>query len=255
MKKNPRNTAVDVAIVGGAFDPPHLGHLSMALLSLSLGFARQVWFMPSPHRWDKSPGTSFATRTSHLQALLHLCPQKWRRQIEISDFEIGLGEFGGSLALMKALERAYPETSFGFVMGHDTLVKTQTWTNRDQTMRTGKIFLKTIPCLIFDRVHTQRKDGLELVKNTVIVEKMTLPVHEKTRIEADLAASASRHLSCLPGFSSPRTPGHPELSEISSTAVRNMLLQQPPPPLKVLEGWVGRPLAELLLSSSGALRT
>ena len=42
-----------VAVMGGAFDPVHRDHVYVAELCLKKGFCDEVWFMPSPDRWDK----------------------------------------------------------------------------------------------------------------------------------------------------------------------------------------------------------
>lgn len=42
-----------IAIYGGAFDPPHNGHLSIIHELASMDFLDEVWLLPSGDRKDK----------------------------------------------------------------------------------------------------------------------------------------------------------------------------------------------------------
>ena len=55
----------NVAIMGGAFDPVHMDHVTVARLCLRNNLCDEVWFVPSPDRWDKrkSGREIFAGRT------------------------------------------------------------------------------------------------------------------------------------------------------------------------------------------------
>lgn len=44
---------INVALYGGAFDPPHLGHLSIINELQSIEFIQEVWLLPSGDRDDK----------------------------------------------------------------------------------------------------------------------------------------------------------------------------------------------------------
>ncbi len=143
--------AVSIAILGGAFDPPHLGHLAMATHALQARFCSEVWFMPSPDRWDKTMNLKEKDRNLLLKALLSDAPVELQKRLHTSDFEQKLGEFRGSLHLLRKLQEAHPKQNFGFLMGHDTLLKTHEWTDLATHQKTGKDFLNEIPCLIFER--------------------------------------------------------------------------------------------------------
>ena len=44
---------INVALYGGAFDPPHLGHLSIINELQNIEFIQEVWLLPSGDREDK----------------------------------------------------------------------------------------------------------------------------------------------------------------------------------------------------------
>lgn len=42
-----------VALYGGAFDPPHKGHISIIENLASMAFINEIWLLPSGDRSDK----------------------------------------------------------------------------------------------------------------------------------------------------------------------------------------------------------
>ena len=57
----------NVAIMGGAFDPVHMDHVAVARLCLKYGLCDEVWFVPSPDRWDKTLNASPEDRFAMLE--------------------------------------------------------------------------------------------------------------------------------------------------------------------------------------------
>ena len=57
----------NVAVLGGAFDPVHKDHMRVARTCLDRGFCDEVWFMPSPDRWDKTLNASPEDRFAMLE--------------------------------------------------------------------------------------------------------------------------------------------------------------------------------------------
>lgn len=142
---------MDVAVLGGAFDPPHVGHLFLAMATVRLHFARSVWIMPSPDRPDKSMVRGFDERIDLVGTAILQIPQELRGHIVPSTFERDLGTFRGSLFLMESLRKKFPTQRFGFVLGGDTLEKIATWNDPIAGVMTGTQFVQSVPCCIFAR--------------------------------------------------------------------------------------------------------
>lgn len=138
-----------VALFGGAFDPVHLDHVAMGRLVLDLQLAEEVWYMPSPDRWDKR---LFASAT-HRLAMLHLVLDHDPRFV-ISDLEIQNGEFRGTYHLLNQLTKAYPECSFHLMIGADSYASIPKWRDPQNFYGTefnGEALLKEYSLILFAR--------------------------------------------------------------------------------------------------------
>ena len=78
----------NVAILGGAFDPVHQDHVTVAKTCLDRGFCDEVWFMPSPDRWDKTLHASPEDRFAMLEMAF-----LGDKRLVLSDLEIQQGDF------------------------------------------------------------------------------------------------------------------------------------------------------------------
>ncbi len=119
-----------VGILGGTFDPPHLGHLDVASIALDSGAVEQVWLVPClAHRFGKSPAP-FAHRLAMCR-LLALANDRLR----VSSIEEELNRPGYTLDLMLALRERYPEADFRLLAGTDIYHQKDMWHRYDDVAR------------------------------------------------------------------------------------------------------------------------
>lgn len=113
---------MQIGILGGTFDPPHLGHLIAAVqMRERLGFD-EVWLMPvASHAFGKK-----LTPSQHRLSMARLLEQKG---IIASDFEIELGGISSTFHTMRALKHSFPVHSFTFCIGSDLIADFQKWDN------------------------------------------------------------------------------------------------------------------------------
>jgi len=114
-----------LGILGGTFDPVHLGHLAVAQVALDALALAQVLFIPSskpPHKMERAIAP-FADRLAMLKLALG-----GRSRFAVSALEGERQELSYTLDTLKELRhRLGEETSLFFLMGFDAFVEMATW--------------------------------------------------------------------------------------------------------------------------------
>jgi nicotinate (nicotinamide) nucleotide adenylyltransferase len=130
-----------IALLGAAFDPLHYAHAALAIVTLKYKLADEVWLIPSPHRWDKSPVASAERRLlwAHLAAQ-NL--QKLGYSVVASDTEIRQGDYRGTYYLLTQLQNLYPEFKFKFILGEDAYRSIPLWRDPIAKQQNGNLLLK-----------------------------------------------------------------------------------------------------------------
>jgi len=111
-----------IAIFGGAFDPVHLDHIAIGRSVADLGLGDEVWYVPSPDRWDKRLFASAEHRLAMLRIAVGDDPR-----LVVSDLEIRMGEFRGTYEFLKSLSEASPCDEFRLVIGADSYASIPKW--------------------------------------------------------------------------------------------------------------------------------
>ena len=114
-----------IGILGGTFNPVHIGHLTIAqMVCQQVGLDRVV-FIPSylpPHKSGKN--VISARDRYHMLRLAVKGNPKFRT----NDFEIKKGGRSYSVETVKYLRKEYPRgTKFFFIIGSDLLPRLYTW--------------------------------------------------------------------------------------------------------------------------------
>jgi nicotinate-nucleotide adenylyltransferase len=119
-----------VGILGGTFDPPHVGHLEAARIAVDSGQIEAAWIVPCVrHAFGKLPAPF-----EHRMAMCALLVEGHER-IAVSDAEARLAEPGKTLDLVLGLQHEYPEHSFRLVAGADIYHQRHLWHRYDEVAR------------------------------------------------------------------------------------------------------------------------
>jgi len=116
-----------LAIYGGSFDPPHIGHTLACAYVLAAHRVDAVLLVPTArHPFDKQLA-AFGHR-------VHMCELAVRdlRRVEVSPIE---GELGGqslTLRLVEELQRRNSDATLRLVIGSDLLAETPSWHKFDE---------------------------------------------------------------------------------------------------------------------------
>lgn len=118
-----RNVAI--GLMGGSFDPIHLGHIQIAWQAKEAMGLDQVWFIPSgrpPHKAHL--GADAAQRLDMTRLAVE--GLDWAKECDIEVFREGTIYTVDTLSL---LTEQYPEVQFYYIIGADTLVDLPNWRN------------------------------------------------------------------------------------------------------------------------------
>ncbi len=103
-----------IAILGGSFDPPHLGHFSIALQVQEQLDMHEVWFMPAYHH-------PFQRNLSDAKIRLEMTKKLETNKLKVSDFEIQHNHQSFTIDTLNKLKQTYPEHTFYWITGSDQL--------------------------------------------------------------------------------------------------------------------------------------
>lgn len=132
-----------IGLLGAAFDPPHYGHFLLAQIALNTGELDEIWLIPSPARWDKSPVGKAQQRLTWLNRALSEAPPHLRSKLMVSDVELQLPAYRGTYWLLSQLRRTHPETQFSLILGWDSFIGIPTWRDPTTGSLNGEELLKT----------------------------------------------------------------------------------------------------------------
>ncbi|MBT2690298.1 nicotinate-nucleotide adenylyltransferase [Bacillus sp. ISL-47] len=120
-----------VGILGGTFNPPHLGHLIIANEVMCSQGLDEVWFMPNqepPHK-EKSNAASNRDRIEMLKLAVDTHPGF---KLELIELERQGPSF--TYDTIKILKENYPQKQFYFIIGADMVEYLPKWHNIDKLL-------------------------------------------------------------------------------------------------------------------------
>ncbi|MFT8322371.1 MAG: nicotinate-nucleotide adenylyltransferase [Bacillus sp. (in: firmicutes)] len=113
-----------IGILGGTFDPPHIGHLIIANEVLHHEKLDEIWFMPNqepPHK-IKTGTVSNENRLQMLKLAI-----KGHSQFQIQPIELMRKGKSYTYETMKILKEAHPDLAFHFIIGADMVEYLPKW--------------------------------------------------------------------------------------------------------------------------------
>lgn len=129
-----------IAILGGAFDPIHKGHLQIAKVALKKLPIDEVWFMPSAETPLKpSQIACFQDRCAMIQAAI-----RPYRHMKLCTLEQELGGISYTIETVKYLQKQYPMHTFCWLIGDDQALQFDKW-------KASEELKKRIPFYVFSR--------------------------------------------------------------------------------------------------------
>ena len=118
-----------IGLLGGTFDPPHIGHL---LTGQSVAEARhhdQLWFVVANDPWQKSVARTVTPASVRLAMVAEACYRSRHPHFVLKPCEIEIDTGGPSYtaATLRSLQASYPGTEFEIIVGSDAASQLHTW--------------------------------------------------------------------------------------------------------------------------------
>lgn len=117
-----------IALLGGSFNPPHVGHLMAALYLRSTLGCDEVWLVPSFNHPFGKPLAPFDDRVAMCEAMAEDVGP-W---LKISRAESEVGGEGRTIELLEWLLPQHPGVKFRWVIGSDILSDLPKWKSWDR---------------------------------------------------------------------------------------------------------------------------
>lgn len=111
-----------IGLMGGTFDPPHLGHLLIAEQAREQLGLDEVWFLPAaipPHK------AGFSRAEDRIEMTRRAIVAQPNFKLSLIEFE--RHEPSYTVETMKRLRKIYPENTFFFLIGADSLESLEKW--------------------------------------------------------------------------------------------------------------------------------
>jgi nicotinate-nucleotide adenylyltransferase len=119
---------VEVALLGGSFNPPHVGHLLAAVFVRATEGADEVWLMPTyQHPFGKA-----AVEFEHRLEMCEAMAREIGPWLKSTDVERAVGGAGRTIDTLTFLSARYPEHRFSLVIGSDILKDLPSWKEFDR---------------------------------------------------------------------------------------------------------------------------
>lgn len=158
-----------IGILGGTFDPPHLGHLSLIEAAIEALALDEVIVLPA----NKNPFKQ-GSRGSSAQQRLEMANLLAKRndKIATSDMEITRGGLSYTVDTLGELQMVHPG-EYWFIMGADSLKGFAEWKNPQRILRLCRLAVAARPPLTREDVLVGLEDW---VKEKV--DFVEMPPHE-----------------------------------------------------------------------------
>jgi nicotinate-nucleotide adenylyltransferase len=203
VPRGPDFSEKKVVLIGGSFDPIHVGHLQMAKSAQAHCMADEVWFVPAGQPWQKQRQlASNWHRTEMLKLAITGAPSWFIHTSEL--------EREGNTYTVDTLEdfsNLYPAHTFTWIIGGDQVRNLPTWHNWESLFdfanigmveRAGVSFIEIPPTLqkYHDKAHLIRIPMPTIaVSSTEIRRQAALLAHANTDIRE---TAKTRLRNCLP---------------------------------------------------------
>jgi len=173
-----------IGILGGTFDPPHVGHLSVARAALEQLELDEVLFLPANRNPLKTHKTSTPgrQRLGMVEALI-----RHEENMAVSDMELTRQGMSYTVDTLSEIQMVSP-AEYWFIMGADSLRGFAEWKHPQRILKMARLAVAVRPPIgeadVLSRLPEEYRDRVDLIKMAPIDISST-----------DLRERLTRHLN------------------------------------------------------------
>jgi nicotinate-nucleotide adenylyltransferase len=125
---------IKVGILGGTFDPPHIGHLHISKIALKkLKLNKLIWVITKKNPLKKKPYLKIKTRIKLSKKITNK-----EKKIFVRCFDDKI-KYINTFDLLNHIKRKQKKTKLYFLIGADNLIKFHKWKNWKKIPKLAKI--------------------------------------------------------------------------------------------------------------------
>lgn len=169
-----------VGIMGGTFDPIHIGHLILGEAAWRQFHLDEVWFMPAgnpPHKRNRAGRASDDQRVEMVRLAIRSNPH-----FVLSLIEMNPDGYSYTYRTLELLHKEHTETDWYFIMGADSLLDFDTWREPQRITDACQVVVAT------------RNQMDESVFRSVLEERCETYHHKFLRLDTPNLDISSAHL-------------------------------------------------------------
>ena len=178
-----------VGVMGGSFNPIHIGHLVTADEARYTFSLDEVIFVPAGQPWQKESGEVAPAEHRYMMCVIATSPEPTFR---VSRIEIDRPGPTYTLDTLKALKSERPADELFFITGADAILQILTWRDPEAVLREARFIAATRPGYDLDRLEKELPEGLE---GRVVI--MEIPALAISSTDVRLRARESRPIRYL----------------------------------------------------------
>ena len=174
-----------IAVLGGSFDPPHLGHLFIASQVREQLHMDQVWLMPLYQKTRQDIIFHKAVISEHHRlAMAKLLENDY---IKVSDYEILHNQASFTLTTLQALQKLNPNDEFYWITGSDQLDGFQKYYKWQELVQTQNL-------IIFPREHMlwHLEEKVKEAMQLKTIPQNVIVLHNKNLILTNISSTKIR---------------------------------------------------------------
>lgn len=166
-----------IALFGGSFNPPHIGHKAVAELIRDSFECDEIWLLPSGERRDKTMSASTHHRKEMSQILCTQIQTQEKPTAYVCEHELMKTEKTSTFQTLTELQNMYSEHEFHLVVSSELVPEIESkWVE-------GKKLFAQAHFVVFQRPGYKNLDTVSLpIKSVLLESQKPLPEMSSTQI-------------------------------------------------------------------------